>query len=190
MNILIVKAHPSSQGYTHRIASTYADAKRSQGHTVEIVDLYTKEYAIEPFRFEKLKEYKVLPLQKKFHDQLLWAHEIVVVHPIWWGTVPSVMKNWVDVTFWPHIAYQYTSTGKIEKLLEGKGAKIFATSGGPSWYYRFPFLPFRSFWVTTVFEFCGVDVASIKVCGKLDIILDEAKREKHFQKFLKEISKS
>lgn len=100
--------------------------------------------------------------------QIIWAHEIVVVHPIWWGTPPSVMKSWAELTFWPGIAYKYTPEGTVNKLLMGKSAKVFATSGGPSWYYYTPFLPLKSFWGICTFGFCGADVVDMKICGNLD----------------------
>jgi len=188
MNILIVTAHPSSKGNTHTIANTYAEAKRSKGHVVEIVDLYSKQYATDFFRFENLREFVVTPIQKKFHEQIHWAHEIVVVHPIWWGTPPSIMKNWSELTFWPHVAYQYTPQGKVEHLLLGKHAKVFATCGGPSWWFYLPILPFRTFWTVEIFGFCGIDVSTIKICGNLDKWKDE-KRAKHLAKFIEEIRK-
>ncbi len=189
MNILIVTAHPSSTGITHSIASTYAEAKRVKGHAVEVVNLYAKEYRLDLLNFENIKEFKVGTIQKKFQNQLQWAHEIVVVHPIWWGTPPSIMKSWVELSFWPKVAYQYTGPAKWLKLLDGKSAKVFATCGGPSWYYRLPFMSLKSFWCTSVFEFCGVDVVSVKILDNLNIMEGERK-EKHVQKFLKEVKKS
>ena len=189
MNILIVTAHPSSHGYTHTIANTYADAKRAKKHNVEIVNLYAKEYKSDLLQYERLKDYKLTAIQKKFQAQLEWAHEIVVVHPIWWGTPPAIMKNWVDITFWPKVAYQYTGPGKWLRLLDGKSAKVFATCGGPSWIYHFPFTPLKSFWGISVFEFCGVDITHFEICGNLNTLEGE-KREKHFQKFLKRIKNS
>jgi NAD(P)H dehydrogenase (quinone) len=186
MNILIVTAHPSSKGDTHTIAKTYAEAKKQKGHDVKIVDLYAKENKVELFSFENIREFTPSLVQKKFHEQILWAHEIVVVHPIWWGIPPSIMKNWVELTFWPGIAYKYTPTGTVDKLLHGKTAKIFATCGGPSWYYHLYFLPLLSFWKTCVFSFSGVDVIDLKVCGNLDKWKGE-KRENHLQKFLQQI---
>lgn len=189
MNILIVTAHPSPHGDTHTIAKTYAEAKKSKGHTIQLVDLYAQENKVELLSFTNIREFTPSKVQQKFHEELLWAHEIVVVHPVWWGTPPSIMKSWVELAFWPHIAYKYTPSGSVEKLLLGKTAKIFATCGGPSWWYYFPFLPLRSFWETSVFNFCGVDVIDIKICGNLDILKDE-KRVNHFQKFLRKIKKS
>lgn len=188
MNILIVTAHPSSTSLTHAIADTYAETKRAQGHVVEVVDLYAKEYAVELLKYENIREFKPSTVQKKFQTQLVNAHEIVVVHPIWWGTPPSIMKSWTELAFWPGVTYKYTGPGKWIKLLEGKSAKIFATAGGPSWIYFFPFMPLKSFWNYSLFGFCGVDVVDMKICGNLNVLMDE-KRTKHIEKFLKEIKK-
>lgn len=190
MNILIITAHPSSKGDTHTIANTYADQKRERGHVVEIVNLYSKEYRVDLFEFENIREFQKSKTQLKFHEQMQWAHEIVIVHPIWWSAPPAILKNWVDLTIWPGVAYKYTPEGKVRKLFEGKSAKVFATCGGPSWYYRIPFfLPLRTFWETSVFGFCGVDLVDIKICGNLDKWKDE-KRAKHLEKFMKKIKES
>lgn len=188
MNILIVTAHPSPHGYTHKIAEAYAHNRRLKGHTVEIIDLYAKEYKVDLLTFEDLKSYKLTTLQKKFQKQLSDAHEIAIVHPVWWGMPPAILKNWVDITFWHGVAYKEIGGGKLEKLLDGKAVRIFATCGGPSWVYAFPWFPLKPFWKTSVFEFCGADVVDIQVCGNLDKWKDE-RRDKIFEKFLKTIKK-
>lgn len=190
MNILIVTAHPSSTGDTHTIANTYAEAKRNQGHVVILLNLYAKENRVDLLEFEKIREFQKSKIQLKFQEQLGWAHEVVVVHPVWWSSAPAIMKNWVDLTIWPGFAYKYSPTGKVMKLLEGKSAKVFATCGGSSWYYHLPFvLPLRTFWETCVFGFCGIDLVDIKICGNLDKWRDE-KRANHFAKFIEKIKKS
>lgn len=190
MNILIVTAHPSSKGDTHTIATTYAEGKRAQGHAVEIVDLYAKEYEVPLFKFENIREFQISSVQKKFQEQIIWANEIVVVHPVWWSAPPAIMKNWLDLTIWPRVAYRYGPDGKVMKLLEGKTAKVFATSGGPSWYYYMPLVsPLKEFWQFCIFDFCGVDLVDFRVCGNLDKFLGE-KREKHWAKFIAGIKKA
>lgn len=190
MNILIVTAHPSSKGDTHTIAHTYAEAKKNKGHNVEIMDLYAKENAVDLLKFENIREFQQSSVQKKFQEKVLWANEIVVVHPIWWSSVPAIMKNWIDLTIWPRFAYSYNPDGSTNKLLTGRTAKVFATCGGSSWYYHLPFvLPLRTFWETCVFGFAGIDLVDIKVCGNLDKWKDE-KRARHLAKFIEKIRKS
>ena len=70
------------------------------------------------------------------------------------------------------------------KLLEGRTAKVFATCGGPSWYYHIPFvLPLKAFWKTCIFEYVGIDLVDFQVCGNLDKWIGE-KREQHLAKFI------
>ena len=190
MNILIVTAHPSSAADTHTIENIYKEAKETKGHTVHIVNLYSDEYKVDFFTFENIRECQKSSVQLKFQEQIQWANEIVMVHPIWWSSVPAIMKNWVDLTIWPGVAYKYSPDGTIIKLLAGKKAKVFATCGGPSWYYNFPFvLPLRTFWETCVFSFCGVELVDIQICGNLDKWKGE-KRNNHIQKFFKKIKNS
>lgn len=140
-------------------------------------------------RFEFIKDRPIDKVQKTFHEQIQWAHEIVVVHPTWWGTPPSIMKNWVEQTFWPGITYKYTPEGKLLKLADGKSAKVFATSGGPGWINEWFFMPLYSFWKISVFGFSGVDLVEIKVCGNMDRYRGE-RADKIFEKFLKKIKRS
>jgi NAD(P)H dehydrogenase (quinone) len=189
MNILIITAHPSPAGHTHIIADTYAKAKKAKHNDVKIVDLYAKEYMEEYLTFTNIREMDPPKIQKIFEQQIQWADEIVVVHPIWWGLPPAIVKNWVDLTFWVHFAYKYMPDGKAVPMLSGKTAKIFATSGGPSWWYHLPILPLRQFWITTLFNFVGIDVTDFQVCGNLDKWQGE-KKEKHFQNFLRKIKVS
>lgn len=189
MNILIVKAHPSPLGHTHRIAETYAKAKKAKGHTVEIMDLYATECQADYLTFTNIREMTPPPVQKMCEDRITWADEIVVVHPIWWGMPPAIMKNWVDITFWVHFAYKYAPDGKVIKMLTDKTAKIFATCGGTGWWYYLPILPLYSYWKTCVFGFTGVDVVDMKICTNLDKWRGE-RADKHFEKFLKKIEAS
>lgn len=189
MNILIVTAHPSSASHTKRIADTYAEARKSKGHDVQILDLYAPENRMDYLTFENIREYQPSKIQNRFKEQVRWAHEIVVVHPIWWATPPAIMKNWVDMTFWMRFAYRYTKEGDVEKLLVGKTAKIFATAGGPGWYHYIPFSPIRAFWGICVFDFSGVDVTDVKIMGNLDRHKGEA-AEVRFNRFLKTIKAS
>ncbi len=189
MKILIVKAHPSPLGHVHRIAETYANAKKAKGHEVKIVDLYAPENKEEFLRFDNIRDMKALPEQIRFEKDVTWADEIVMVHPIWWGMPPAIMMNWVDLTFWAHFAYQFLPNGSMKPLLTGKTAKVFATAGGPSWLYYLPIFPLREFWFLTLFHSVGIDGTDFKVCGNLDK-MHGPEADKHFENFLKKIEAS
>lgn len=189
MNILIVKAHPSPLGHVHRIAETYAKAKKKNNNAVKIVNLYAPENKEEFLRFDNIREMKTLPEQIQFEKDITWADEIVLVHPVWWGMPPAIMMNWVDLTFWAHFAYQFLPDGSMQPLLTGKTAKVFATAGGPSWLYHLPILPLRQFWYLTLFRSVGIDGTDYEVCGYLDK-WHGPRADAYFEKFLKKVEVS
>ena len=43
MKILIIAAHPSSAGFTQKIAGAYAEEKQRRGAETEIINLYQEE---------------------------------------------------------------------------------------------------------------------------------------------------
>lgn len=191
MNILIIKAHPSPRGYTHSIVDEYKKIKEFKGNNVEIIDVYSKKYEMPFLSFNSVRDVVLSKEIIEAQKLITWAHEIVFVHPIWWGMPPAMLKNFVDNVFWKGFAYKFTKDGKIERLLEGKTAKVFATCGGPAWIYKIPFLmPLKSFWKISLLGFVGVELIDIKICGNIDTTKDENKKEKNIQKFLKKVAYS
>ncbi len=185
-NILIIKAHPSTQGKTHRIADAYRQASEKLGHTVTVMDLYAPENTLPFLSFEEVKEWPQSDTQARMQQSIAQADELVFVHPIWWGTVPAIMKNWIDIIFSTGFAYQYKTAGGWDKLLTGKTAKIFATSGAPAFVFRLPLFPFRSFWKTSTLGFCGVKVTDIAILGDTQKGSPE-EREARTKKFLEQV---
>ena len=183
--ILIITAHPSSLGHTHRIANAYKDVSLEKGHQVVIHDLYKSEHQIPYLTFENPKVWPDLPELKFFQDEVLWADEIVFVHPVWWGAPPAIMKNWIDHIFQSHFAYKYEN-GKPVGLLKGKCAKVFATSGGPAIIYNFFLSPFRLTWGKAVNGFCGINTKTVMVFGNAS----KKDAEDSFLLFLKKIKEN
>ena len=191
MNILIITAHPSTLGYTHKIAEEYKRVKEFKGNAVQMIDVFSKNYEIPLLKFESIRDVVLTKETLEAQKLITWANEIVFIHPIWWGMFPAVLKNFIDNVMWKGFAYKYTPEGKVEKLLAGKTAKVFATCGGPSWIYKIPFLmPLKGFWKLCLLDFVGVELIDFRVLGNLDKIRDEDKKEKMFKKFLRKIAQS
>ena len=164
--------------------------KEFKGHSVKVVDLYSPEYELPFLKFKSLETIVPTKKVKEMQKLITWAHEIVMVHPIWWSSPPAIMKNWIDHTFAHGFAYKFDEKGKEVGLLKGKTAKIFTTSGGPGWIYKIPFfLPLSSFWHVSLFNFVGIELVDFKTCGNLNTLKDE-ELEIHFKKFLKKIRES
>jgi NAD(P)H dehydrogenase (quinone) len=167
MKILIITAHPSSLGKTHRIAESYKKNAEKRGHEVEILDLYKTEYQLPFYTFENLRETAPHPSVKPLQDKITAAGEIVFVHPIWWGNMPAISKNFIDHVFASRFAFKYDEHGHSHGLLTGKTARVFLTSGAPRplafFAYELPISPLKFIWDVFIFKTCGLKVASFMV---------------------------
>ncbi len=161
MKQLIITAHPSSKWFTHKIAKTFKKASEANKNEVEIINLYHKKYAQDFLVFEELAD---LGAENKTRDKIQKkmseADEYIFVFPIWWGSMPAIMKNFFDTNFSSGFAFKYQSGGKVDKLLEGKTAKIFATCDAPGFIYKlFPFaMRLKGYMSMYILGFCGIKI--------------------------------
>ena len=159
MKTLIITAHPSKSGFTHRIAQQYGKAASEKGSIVEILDLYAKENRQDFLQFEDIKEMPIDPSVERMQKKIAESDELVFVFPLWWYGEPAIMKNFWDKNFAARFAYHYVD-GKPVGLLSGKAARVFFTSDGP-WYYPWLLLqPVRTIWWLARFRFCAIKMKS------------------------------
>ena len=130
MHSLIIKAHPRPDGFTHRIASVYAERQKSLWHTVEILELTEKENFQEYATFVDGSHLLEDEIVKRIQAKIIEADELVWIFPVWWMDCPAVMKNFWDRNFTSGFAFRY-EWGKPIKLLTWKITKVFATAWGP-----------------------------------------------------------
>ena len=171
MHTLIITAHPSSKGFAHRIASSYAKGLVLNTDTFEILDLYTTELKQDFLRFEHIRELDADENKTIIQTKITSADELVFVHPIWWGGMPAILKNFIDQNITPGFGYKYQKDDncnvKIIKLLAGKSARIFMTCDNVMWQYIMIGVPFVSIWFFFILDFCGIEARSIIVFDKM-----------------------
>jgi len=68
-----------------------------------------------------------------------WAGHIVFLFSLWLGTMPALLKAWLEQTVRPGITLKYLPDGGTENLLSGKSARVVVTMGMPAPIYRFWF---------------------------------------------------
>lgn len=149
MNVLFVLAHPEPTSFNAQLAKLGKDWFESQGNTVEISDLYgagfdpveKAEHYVERVNsteFAPLAEqrhaYKTGKLAPEIEDQiaLLERADLVIFQfPIWWHSVPAILKGWCDRVFVS--GGLYTSKMRYDRgYFRGKRALCSVTSGAPA----------------------------------------------------------
>jgi len=168
-NILIITAHPSSRNLTEGIAEIYKEEKEKRKNIVKLVDLY-KDKQLPYFSFENAHDVGKSEEVLYYQEQLKWADKIVIVYPFWWGSIPAILKNWVDSVLTTDFAFKYGDNGRPEGLLQGKSVKIISTCGAPKFLYYLNGIKRanKNIWKKSIVEFCGMNFDGYHLFGSMD----------------------
>lgn len=140
-NILIVQGHPdaSKRHLGHALADAYAAGAEAGGHTARRIDI--AHLAVRPLTTEEEFQHgKPPPEIAAAQEAIHWAEHIVLVFPLWLGTVPALVKAFLEQVMRPDFAFAYTPNGMAKKLLGGRSARLIVTMGMPALLYRWYFL--------------------------------------------------
>jgi putative NADPH-quinone reductase len=77
---------------------------------------------------------------RRAQEVIGWADHIVIVFPLWLGTMPALLKGFLEQVLRPGFGTSRMEPGKLwAKRLTGKSARIIVTMGMPAsvfrWYY-------------------------------------------------------
>jgi NAD(P)H dehydrogenase (quinone) len=122
MHALIVVAHPDPKSLSHSVAAHLAEgvSEFDPGNSFEIADLAAE--AFDP-RFTAadikvhLREAPVTADIAVEQARIDRADALVLVYPVYWWSMPGLLKGWIDRVFTNGWAYGYSpETGLTKKL--------------------------------------------------------------------------
>ena len=135
--VLIVNGHPEPRPSTFvaALASAYAAGAAAAGHDVRRIDIGALN--LPPLR--SAAEFAAPPSIAAVIDaqnDIAWCDHLVIVHPLWHGMQPALLKAFFEQVMRPGFAFRYREGGLPEKKLKGRTAHIVVTMGMPSVIYR------------------------------------------------------
>jgi putative NADPH-quinone reductase len=138
--ILIIVGHPDSspQRLCRALADSYAEGARAAGHHVRRIDLATLDFPL----LRTTEQFRDGPVPAALKDAAEWiveAEHIVFFFPLWLGTMPALLKAFLEQVMRPGIAFAYPEAGKsgfTKTLLKGRSARVVVTMGMPAFLYR------------------------------------------------------
>jgi putative NADPH-quinone reductase len=147
--IVVIQGHPDSDGhYCHALAERYVSGAREAGHRVERIDLSGMEL---PFLRSAYDLRRGRPPEgvKLAQASLLACDHIVLIHPIWNGGSPALVRAFMEQAFRPSFAFpdaddarlSFVSALRARKALSGKTARVVTTMQMPALVYRLFFRP-------------------------------------------------
>ena len=134
--ITIIQGHPdySRRHLCHALADAYADAASQAGHDVSRVEIAGIEFPMLRTQ-EEFNSGTPPAFLKPAAEAIVAADHIVLVFPLWLGTLPALAKAFLEQVIRPGLAFSYEKYG-AKKLLAGRSAHIVVTLGMPAWLYR------------------------------------------------------
>ncbi|WP_250454245.1 NAD(P)H-dependent oxidoreductase [Caballeronia sp. ATUFL_M2_KS44] len=160
MNVLIVYAHPERRSLNGALNDFAVERLRANGHTVQVSDLYAMEWKATldardvrerethaPFHpsldskhaFENGLQSRDIEIEQ---DKLRWADALILQFPMWWFSMPAIMKGWIERVYAYGFGYgngEHSDTHWGDRygegLMQGKRAMIITTTGGWETHY-------------------------------------------------------
>ena len=152
MKTFAVVAHPEPRSFNGALFRAAVEALESAGHEVRTSDLYAMGFdpASSRRNFTSVKEAGFLKLQiEEMHAtdvggfapeieaeirKVEWCDLMIWQFPLWWFSVPAILKGWVDRVFAMGRVY---GQGRIydSGVFRGKRAVLSVTTGGPEASY-------------------------------------------------------
>ncbi|MDF2118529.1 NAD(P)H-dependent oxidoreductase [Roseiarcaceae bacterium H3SJ34-1] len=135
--ILLIQGHPDPdrRRFCRALAGSYAKGARDAGHSVEEIDLATVDFPL--LRSELEFEHGCIPESLRAAEEAIRnAEHVVLVFPLWLGTMPALVKGFLEQVMRPGVAFAYRQGGFPEKLMAGRSARVVVTMGMPTLLYR------------------------------------------------------
>lgn len=160
MKILFVFAHPEPRSLAASLRQVAIEALEAAGHEVQVSDLYALHWkaSVDRSDFPSLAADARLQVAaasgeafaaealtadvKAEQDKLLWADALILQFPLWWYSMPAILKGWVDRVYAYGFAYgvgehsdRHWGDRFGEGTLAGKRAMLIVTTGGWEEHY-------------------------------------------------------
>lgn len=165
MSLLIVYAHPNTGGHCELILKETLKQLEQDNQDYELIDLYKIHYdpvLHDTEHFTRGKRF-VSEQNKAFQEKILHSKSLLFIYPIWWSSMPAILKGFIDRVFTSPFAFQYIRGRPVGKL-KGKRAAAIITTGGAKWITRILQLsrPQMLFNLDLMF-FCGLKARTYQI---------------------------
>ena len=107
-----------------------------------------------------------------------WATHIVLVYPLWLGTMPAVLKAFLEQVFREGFAFETGGKKLWAGRLTGRSARIVVTMGMPAWFYRWYFRAhsLKSL-ERNILRFSGIGPIHESLFGMVEAVKDAQRRK-------------
>lgn len=160
MKVLLIYAHPEPRSLNGTLKDFAVQHLHNVGHEVQVSDLYAMRWKAgfdaDDSSAPPVGEFwrSTLDSKQAFEqgtqsadivaeqEKLLWADTVIFQFPLWWFSMPAIMKGWIDRVYAYGFAYgvgehsdHHWGDRYGEGTLAGKRAMLVVTTGGWEEHY-------------------------------------------------------
>ncbi len=166
-HVTVILGHPDNDTWCGTLAEVYAAGAESAGAKVRRIRL--ADLSFDPVLHKGYKTIQQLePDLLKAQQDIAWANHLVFVYPMWWGSMPALLKGFMDRVFHPGFGFQFDSDTSYtwKKLLGGRSARLVITMDGPPRLIRLLYKdPAVHMMKGMTLEFCGIAPVQVTQLG-------------------------
>ena len=185
MHALIVVAHHDPQSLTHSLAVQVAAGLSASGHTFEIADLaaegFDPRYNAADQRVHRTRAEPPADVVAE-QARIDRADALVLVFPIYWWSLPGLLKGWIDRVFVNGWAIDYGPDTPVVKKLRHLQVHLLALGAADqSAFERHGYAKAMHTQIDYgIFDYCGAQVLTSALLlesesGQVQVHLDHAK---------------
>lgn len=136
--ILVIDGHPDArpERYVHALARAYRAGATEGGHEVRVLPVGSLRF---PWlqTSDGFRKAEPPPAIRKAQEALRWAEHVVILYPLWLGSMPALLKAFFEQVLRPGFAFaEGKGRGLPKQLLAGRSARVIVTMGMPGTFYR------------------------------------------------------
>jgi putative NADPH-quinone reductase/1,4-dihydroxy-2-naphthoate octaprenyltransferase len=178
MNVLVICGHPRTDSLSAAFTQAYVSGAEKTG--VNLQTLLLTDLSFDPNVHHTTPHRQYLePDIRKAQELILWAGHIVFIYPTWWGTMPALMKGFLDRVLISGFAFEEIEGGTgYAPLLRGRSAQIITTMDTPLFVYKLIYgSPGHNAMRKATLQFCGFEMARTLNFGPVKTSTVEKRRQ-------------
>ena len=169
MKALLVLCHPASDSLTRALAETIAQDIVQTGHDCDIADLAEENFDPRYDLADRALHHRRGPVSDDVRSEQLRierADALVLVYPVYWWSMPGLLKGWIDRVFTNGWAYEDLPGGAgLVKRLGRLPVHLLAVAGTEA--AAFDKRGYRQAMATQIetgiFDYCGAPIAQSRI---------------------------
>lgn len=182
--ITIIQGHPdhADNHLCHALAEAYRRGAESAGFEVRSIAVGSLTFPL--IRNKEDFEHGERPDEiREAQSMIRTSDHLLIVYPLWLGTMPALLKGFLEQVFRYDFAFEPGPGGKFKKLLQGRSARVVITMGMPAFAYRFYFgaHSLKSL-ERNILKFAGISPIRESMFGMVENVSDATR-----QKWLKQM---